>query len=79
METILEHSIFLFPHASTHKPPVTTAKAVDATSVVHRWDSGGSSVTTVGLRLVANQNTSLNYFLLQKILEISQKLFFLFK
>ena len=35
-------------------PPMATAKAADATSVVHRWDSGGSSATTGGLRLVSN-------------------------
>ena len=28
--------------------------AADATSMVHRWDFSGSSVTTGGLRLVAN-------------------------
>ena len=39
---------------TTDGPPVATAKAADATSVVHRWDSGGSSVTTGGLRLVSN-------------------------
>ena len=33
---------------------MTTAKAADATSVVHQWDSSGSSVTTGGLRLVSN-------------------------
>ena len=35
-------------------PPVATAKAADATSVVHRWESGGSSVTTGELRLISN-------------------------
>ena len=35
-------------------PPMATPKAADATSLVHRWDSGGSSVTTGGLRLVSN-------------------------
>ena len=39
---------------STGGPPVATAKAADATSVVHRWGFGGTSVTTGGLRLVSN-------------------------
>ena len=34
---------------STGGPPVATAKAADATCVVHRWDFGGSSVTIGGL------------------------------
>ena len=36
------------------------ANAADATSVVHRWDFGGSSVTTGGLRLVSNPG--IDYF-----------------
>ena len=46
--------------------PVVTAKAADAASVVHRWDSSGSSVTTGGLRLVSNPGVVSSGYLLYK-------------
>ena len=36
---------------STGGPPVVTTKTVDAASVVHRWDIGGTSVTTCRVSL----------------------------
>ena len=45
-------------NVSTGGQYVATANAADATSVVHRCDFGGSSVTTGGLRLVAPTRVS---------------------
>ena len=44
----------VYSSISTGDHRVGIIKAADATSVVHRWDSGGSSVTTGGLWLVSN-------------------------
>ena len=47
-----------FHRWATGGPPMAIANAADATSVVRRWDFGGSSVTTGGLRLVSYPYTT---------------------